>query len=121
LEISLKLNVLSNNRTDLYAHILSLFVRSNVHKVLNLTLSQLLDFLVDVADKYTEAPYHTFYHAVDIVTVLYYLCHDLNADMYLTDLDKSILMVAALCHDIGHVSSCSFQITMNQKFNQIQY
>ncbi|KAG2199600.1 hypothetical protein INT46_002441 [Mucor plumbeus] len=111
LEISLRLNVLSNNRTDLYAHILSLFVRSNVHKVLNLTLSQLLDFLVDVADKYTEAPYHTFYHAVDIVTVLYYLCHDLNADMYLTDLDKSILMVAALCHDIGHPGfTNSFQI-----------
>ncbi|EPB82372.1 hypothetical protein HMPREF1544_10873 [Mucor circinelloides 1006PhL] len=102
LDMSLKSNVLSLNRTDLYAHALSLFVRSNVHKVLDLSVSQLLDFLIDVADKYTEAPYHTFYHAVDIVTILYYLCHDLNADMYLTDLDKSILMVAALCHDIGH-------------------
>lgn len=102
--MSLKLNVLSLNRTDLYAHALSLFVRSNVHKVLDLSVSQLLDFLIDVAYKYTKAPYHTFYHAVDIVTILYYLCHDLNADMYLTDLDKSILLVAALCHDIGHVS-----------------
>lgn len=108
--MSLKLNVLSLNRTDLYAHALSLFVRSNVHKVLELSVSQLLDFLIDVADKYTEAPYHTFYHAVDIVTILYYLCHDLNADMYLTDLDKSILLVAALCHDIGHVSSSKFVV-----------
>lgn len=105
--MSLKSNVLSLNRTDLYAHVLSLFIRFNVHKMLDLSVSQLLDFLIDVADKYTEAPYHTFYHAVDIVTILYYLCHDLNADMYLTDLDKSILMVAALCHDIGHVSSDS--------------
>ncbi|GAN05409.1 high affinity cGMP-specific 3',5'-cyclic phosphodiesterase 9A-like isoform X2 [Mucor ambiguus] len=111
LDMSLKLNVLSLNRTDLYAHALSLFVRSNVHKVLDLSVSQLLDFLIDVADKYTEAPYHTFYHAVDIVTILYYLCHDLNADMYLTDLDKSILLVAALCHDIGHPGfTNSFQI-----------
>ncbi|KAF1804038.1 hypothetical protein FB192DRAFT_1324079 [Mucor lusitanicus] len=109
--MSLKLNVLSLNRTDLYAHALSLFVRSNVHKVLDLSVSQLLDFLIDVADKYTKAPYHTFYHAVDIVTILYYLCHDLNADMYLTDLDKSILLVAALCHDIGHPGfTNSFQI-----------
>ncbi|KAK4520241.1 uncharacterized protein ATC70_008374 [Mucor velutinosus] len=109
--MSLKLNVLSLNRTDLYAHALSLFVRSNVHKVFDLSVSQLLDFLIDVADRYTEAPYHTFYHAVDIVTILYYLCHDLNADRYLTDLDKSILLVAALCHDIGHPGfTNSFQI-----------
>jgi HD superfamily phosphohydrolase len=62
----------------------------------------MLDFLIDVANKYTEAVYHTFYHAVDIVTMLYYLSHDLNAS--LTNIDLSFLMVAALCHDIGHVS-----------------
>lgn len=65
----------------------------------------MLDFLIDVAGKYTtEASYHTFYHAADIVTVLCYLCHDLNADKYLTDMDVTFLMVAALCHDAGHVS-----------------
>jgi hypothetical protein len=65
----------------------------------------MLDFLIDVAEKYTEeAPYHTIYHAADIVTVLYYLCHDLNADKYLTNLDITFLMVSALCHDAGHVN-----------------
>lgn len=102
--------MLSSSRTDLYAHVLSLFVRLNVHKTFDLNLSQLLDFLIDVQDKYTDAPYHTFYHAADIVTMLYYLCHDLNADMYLTESDKSILMVAALCHDIGHVSNKPFAL-----------
>lgn len=68
----------------------------------------MLDFLIDVASKYTEAPYHTFYHAVDIVTMLYYLSHELNADKYLTNVDLSFLMVAALCHDIGHVSTYPF-------------
>ncbi|KAI8646063.1 hypothetical protein BD408DRAFT_380894 [Parasitella parasitica] len=111
LDISLRVNVLSYSHTDLFAHVLNLFVRCNVHKVLKFSVSQLLDFLIDVADKYTEAPYHTFYHAVDIVTILYYICHDLDADMYLTDLDKSILLVAALCHDIGHPGfTNSFQI-----------
>ncbi|CEP17410.1 hypothetical protein [Parasitella parasitica] len=119
LDISLKVNVLSYNRTDLYAHVLNLFVRCNVHKILNFNVSQLLDFLIDVADKYTEAPYHTFYHAVDIVTILYYICHDLNADMYLTELDKSILLVAALCHDIGHPGfTNSFQINTKTELAQ---
>lgn len=93
------------NRTDLYGHLMSLFVLLNVHKTLNMNSSQLLDFLIDVANEYTTAPYHTFYHASDVVTMLYYFCHDLNAEKYLSDLDKAFLMVAALCHDIGHVSN----------------
>ncbi|KAI8058844.1 hypothetical protein BDF21DRAFT_390645 [Thamnidium elegans] len=100
--ITPEFNVLNLSRTDVYAHVLSIFVRVNVHGILKVSVSQLLDFLIDVAEKYTEAPYHTFYHAADIVTMLYYLCHDLSANKYLTDLDITFLMVAALCHDMGH-------------------
>lgn len=97
-------NVLKKDRTDLFGHLLSLFVLSNIHKTLGLSVSQLLDFLIDVEEKYMMAPYHTFYHASDVMTVLYYFCHDLDTDNYISNIDKSYLMMAALCHDIGHVN-----------------
>ncbi|KAI7907344.1 uncharacterized protein BX663DRAFT_495604 [Cokeromyces recurvatus] len=114
-KITLEFNVLLlKSRTDLFAHVLSLFVQCDVHKVLQVTISQLLDFLIDVASNYTEAPYHNFYHAVDIVTVLYYFYHHLQADHYLTDVDKVFLMIAAICHDIGHPGfGNSFQVNTN--------
>ncbi|KAG2212404.1 hypothetical protein INT47_001765, partial [Mucor saturninus] len=101
-KVTPEFNVLDLSRTDVYAHVLSIFIRLNVHRILQVSVSQILDFIMDVAEKYTDAPYHTFYHAADIVTMLYYLCHDLHANKYLTDLDITFLMVAALCHDTGH-------------------
>ncbi|KAI9487836.1 MAG: hypothetical protein EXX96DRAFT_554835 [Benjaminiella poitrasii] len=112
--ITPEFNVLSKSRTDLFGHVLSLFVRCDVHKVLQVTVSQLLDFLIDVASKYTEAPYHTFYHAADVTTMLYYFCHHLGAGRYLTDVDRTFLLIAAICHDMGHPGfSNSFQINTN--------
>lgn len=97
--------MLELSRTDLYGHLLALLVKTKVDCILKKTVSQLLDFLFDVSEKYTqEAPYHTFYHAADIMTMLYYFCFDLNANQYLSDSDISFLIVAALCHDMGHVS-----------------
>lgn len=95
-------NVLGLCRTDLFALVLNIFIRLNIHTTLKMNISQVLDFLIDVAENYTEAPYHSFYHATDIVTMLYYFV-SFTTDK-LTDLDITFLMVAALCHDIGHVS-----------------
>jgi hypothetical protein len=113
--------VLSKSGTDLYGHLLSLFVLSNIHESLEVTVSQLLDFLIDVADKYTTAPYHTFYHASDVVTMLYYFCHDLNANQYFSNLDKSFLMLAALCHDIGHVKYLTINVRKKKKTKLLLY
>lgn len=103
--------MLELNRTDIYAHVLALFIRLDVHHYLQVSPSQLLEFIMDVANEYTEAPYHTFYHAADIVTILYYLCQDYNVRTRLTKKDISLLLIAALCHDIGHPGfTNSFQI-----------
>lgn len=97
-------NVLDYGRTDVYGHLLGIFARLHVLDAINVTPSQLLDFFIDVDTTYLNAPYHSFYHAVDIVTVLYFMLHDLNAAQYLSDLDIATLLLAALCHDAGHVS-----------------
>ncbi|KAI8351186.1 hypothetical protein BD560DRAFT_318042, partial [Blakeslea trispora] len=70
---------------------------------LRISTLQLLDFLVDVSKYYkTETYYHTFHHAVDVVTMLYCFIYQFDAYQYLSELDIASLMIAALCHDIGH-------------------
>lgn len=97
-------NVLDYGRTELYGHLLGVFAKLGVLSALDITPSTLLDFLIDVDTTYLNAPYHSFYHAVDIVTVLYYILTELEADQYLSNLDIAALLIAALCHDAGHVS-----------------
>ena len=81
-----------------------MFAKLGVLSALDITPSTLLDFFIDVDTTYLNAPYHSFYHAVDIVTVLYYILTELEADQYLSNLDIAALLIAALCHDAGHVS-----------------
>ncbi len=97
-------NVLDLQRTDLYGHLLGIFAKLDVFTTLDISPSQMLDFLIDVDATYLDAPYHSFYHAVDIVTVLYYILTELEAEQYLSRLDIAALLLAALCHDAGHVS-----------------
>ncbi|KAI9322199.1 hypothetical protein BX666DRAFT_1892528 [Dichotomocladium elegans] len=95
-------NVLDYSRTEMYSHLLGIFEKLHVLDTLETTPSELLDFLIDVDSSYINTPYHSFYHAVDVVTVLYYILNDLGADQYLSETDIAALLLAALCHDAGH-------------------
>lgn len=83
---------------------MGIFSSLNVPETLDITSSQLLDFLLDVEKTYYDTPYHSFHHAADVVSVLYYILVDLNARQYLDDLDIALVLIAAICHDTGHVS-----------------
>ncbi|KAI7859904.1 hypothetical protein BDC45DRAFT_563936 [Circinella umbellata] len=100
--VNLHLNVLEYKRTDLYGHLLGMFIQLDITKAMDITPSQLLDFFIDVDTTYLNAPYHSFYHAVDIVTMLYYMLVELEAEQYLSRLEIAVLLLAALCHDAGH-------------------
>ncbi|KAI9319387.1 hypothetical protein BX666DRAFT_2133281, partial [Dichotomocladium elegans] len=95
-------NLLDYGRTEVYGHLLGIFSKLHVLDALKISPSDMLDFLIDVDATYLDAPYHSFYHAVDIVTVLYFILTDLEADQYLCALDIAALLIAALCHDAGH-------------------
>jgi hypothetical protein len=99
------IHVLDSKITDLYGYLIGMFAKLDVLETLNISVSQLLDFLIDVQSTYQDTPYHSFYHATDVVVVLYYILVDLNAKKYLTNLEIAVLAVAAICHDAGHVSS----------------
>ncbi|KAI9470780.1 MAG: hypothetical protein EXX96DRAFT_597566 [Benjaminiella poitrasii] len=91
-----------------------MFTKLDILETLNLTHSQLLDFLIDVQETYQDTPYHSFYHAVDIIVVLYYIIIHLEAKKYLTDMDISLLFMAAVCHDAGHTGyNNDFHVKLN--------
>ncbi|KAI7864802.1 hypothetical protein BDF14DRAFT_1883956 [Spinellus fusiger] len=103
-------SVLDYDRTFIYGHLLGLFAKLNIGPTLGVSSSQLLDFILEVDSEYHTLPYHTFYHAADVVTMLYYMLIDLKAAEYLTPMNIINLMIAALCHDTGHNGySNSFQ------------
>ncbi|KAI8372690.1 uncharacterized protein BYT42DRAFT_500532 [Radiomyces spectabilis] len=99
--VTLDTNVLDLSRTDTYAHLLGIFKRLNVFETTGVTPSEMLDFFIDIDANYLDSPYHSFYHAVDIVTMLYHILTDLPR-RYLSPLDIAALLLAALCHDVGH-------------------
>jgi hypothetical protein len=100
-----ELNVLDASSTEeLYGYLLGMFDKLQVLDTLNITTSKFLDFLIDVEKKYYDTPYHSFYHAADVVVVLYYIIVDLKAKKYLSNLEIATLFISAICHDAGHVS-----------------
>jgi hypothetical protein len=95
--------VLTKSRAELYGYVLGMFVALKVDLAIGSTASELLDFIIDVDNGYLQNPYHSFFHAVDVTAVIYYMINDLDAAQYLSTLDIAALLIAALCHDIGHV------------------
>jgi hypothetical protein len=89
---------------ELYGIVLGMLTKLDLSRTLDITTSEMLDFIIDVDRGYLETAYHSFLHAVDVVAVLYYMLTDLGAGKHLSSLDCIILLIAGLCHDIGHVS-----------------
>ncbi|CAI2164233.1 675_t:CDS:2 [Funneliformis geosporum] len=87
---------------ELYGILLGMLVKLDLVGTLDIRKSEMLDFIIDVEKGYNITSYHSFLHAVDVVVVLYYMLTDLGAAKYITSLDAICLLIAGLCHDIGH-------------------
>ncbi|CAG8641896.1 20351_t:CDS:2, partial [Dentiscutata erythropus] len=64
---------------ELYGIVLGMFVKLGLKETLGIRKSEMLDFIIDVEKGYYKTSYHSFYHAVDVVAVLYYMLKDLGA------------------------------------------
>ncbi|KAF9150528.1 hypothetical protein BG015_007668 [Linnemannia schmuckeri] len=95
-------NVWDHTLPEIYGIILAMFVKLDLVKCLNITESELLDFIIDVDRGYLATYYHSFFHAADVTAVLYHILLDMNASQYLSKPDMAALLLAGLCHDIGH-------------------
>ncbi|KAI8814126.1 hypothetical protein BJ742DRAFT_896397 [Cladochytrium replicatum] len=84
-------------------------------------LDFLLAFIVDVAKSYSSNPYHSFYHAVDVCYMLFYMLHDLGAAecLALNSDEVFALLIAGLGHDALHPGfSNLFQVNAHTEVAQ---
>ena len=74
--------------------------------LLQIGRSEFMCFAESVRDGYLPAAqvaYHTFAHAVDVLHNVYVYVVDMGASQLLDQEEVCGLMLAALCHDIGHM------------------
>eukprot|EP00928_Gymnodinium_smaydae_P010946 TRINITY_DN14117_c0_g1_i1.p1 TRINITY_DN14117_c0_g1~~TRINITY_DN14117_c0_g1_i1.p1 ORF type:complete len:1017 (-),score=251.02 TRINITY_DN14117_c0_g1_i1:41-3091(-) len=65
---------------------------------------QMRDFLEEVEKNYKkEAPYHNWYHAVDVAHCVYRLLLLCNGEAYFNSYERYGLLVSAIAHDLGHM------------------
>ncbi|KAI8975412.1 hypothetical protein BDF20DRAFT_878548 [Mycotypha africana] len=105
--------VLEKSRAELYGYILGFLERLGLCESLGVTPSEFLDFLVDVDHGYLTNAYHSFYHAVDVTIVLYHMICNYDIGRYISRIDIAALLIAGLCHDIGHPGkNNNFQVNL---------
>ncbi|KAF9578047.1 High affinity cAMP-specific and IBMX-insensitive 3',5'-cyclic phosphodiesterase 9A [Lunasporangiospora selenospora] len=95
-------NVWDHTIPEIYGIILGMFIKLDLLECLNISEGELLDFIIDVDKGYLSIYYHSFYHAADVTAVLYRMLTEMNASQYLCKPDMAALLLAGLCHDIGH-------------------
>jgi HD-GYP domain-containing protein (c-di-GMP phosphodiesterase class II) len=84
--------------------VLSLFKKLDLVDFMGITDMDLLHFITDVERGYFANPYHSFNHAVDVSVMVYHFLANCSASAYLEQDDILALLIASLCHDVGHVS-----------------
>ncbi|KAF9953293.1 High affinity cAMP-specific and IBMX-insensitive 3',5'-cyclic phosphodiesterase 9A [Mortierella alpina] len=98
----LNFSVWDHSLPEIYGIILGMFVKLGLVECLNISEGELLDFIIDVDRGYLATFYHSFYHAADVTAMLYHMLLEMNASQYLSKPDMAALLLAGLCHDIGH-------------------
>ncbi|KAG2233748.1 hypothetical protein BDF21DRAFT_412293 [Thamnidium elegans] len=105
--------VLDKSRAELYGFILGFSERLGLCESIGVTPSEFLDFLVDIDYGYLPNAYHSFYHAVDVAVVLYHMLCQYDVATYISRIDMAALIIAGLCHDIGHPGkNNNFQVNL---------
>ncbi|KAI8349764.1 hypothetical protein B0O80DRAFT_428800 [Mortierella sp. GBAus27b] len=100
--VNLDFNVWDYTLPEIYGYILGMFVKLDLVDCLGISTDELLDFIIDVDHGYQATFYHSFYHAADVTAVLYHMLDGMTASQYLSKPDMAALLLAGLCHDIGH-------------------
>lgn len=88
-------------------------------KTLNLVqdMESLLRFIYKVQDSYNNVPYHNFRHAFE---VLHSTCVIISTiKIKLSKIDKRILLIAALCHDIDHRGFSNTHYATRERLNLV--
>eukprot|EP01004_Peranema_trichophorum_P003208 NODE_220_length_3207_cov_54.419909_g191_i0.p1 GENE.NODE_220_length_3207_cov_54.419909_g191_i0~~NODE_220_length_3207_cov_54.419909_g191_i0.p1 ORF type:complete len:1025 (-),score=180.24 NODE_220_length_3207_cov_54.419909_g191_i0:133-3090(-) len=83
--------------------LLHLFQDIGCVKYLEVDLDILCRFLMRACSLYRSVPYHNWYHAVDVTQTMYLLLKSIDPLDMLSPLEKYVLMVASVVHDVDHM------------------
>eukprot|EP00928_Gymnodinium_smaydae_P100017 TRINITY_DN9703_c0_g1_i1.p1 TRINITY_DN9703_c0_g1~~TRINITY_DN9703_c0_g1_i1.p1 ORF type:complete len:809 (+),score=106.35 TRINITY_DN9703_c0_g1_i1:175-2427(+) len=56
----------------------------------------------EVFKRYNDLPYHCYAHAIDVLHTVFQLLSNTQSSEWLGDVDEYAVLIAALCHDLGH-------------------
>ncbi|KXZ42527.1 hypothetical protein GPECTOR_138g658 [Gonium pectorale] len=79
-----------------------IFVASGVVEELGLEPTVVRNFVTVAAGHYLDVPYHNFNHAVHVLHATALMSGTARARALLSPLERLALLLAALCHDLGH-------------------
>jgi class 3 adenylate cyclase len=98
----LYLNVLNLQDYEMKSMVAEMFRQMGVLDYLECTMKQLDQFIHDIRNNYLDIPYHNFAHAFNVTQVVYKMVIDSNLYEEFTLQEKTAIMIASLCSDIGH-------------------
>jgi hypothetical protein len=102
-ELGMDFNVFQWSKEKQMGLYLGMFVKNQTIPC-SKTLQLLFEFAIEISDNYFQNPYHSFYHAIDVAYMTYYLMEDMTMAQQLefTPSEKVTLLIAALGHDVLH-------------------
>lgn len=95
-------DALDKTRDQLFSYLFTMFKQLPCLQALNLTDELLAEFLIEVSNNYYDKPYHNLAHATSVTHFTFKLIQEGHFEERLSSIELSALIIAALCHDIGH-------------------
>ncbi|CAK9118500.1 unnamed protein product [Durusdinium trenchii] len=97
------LNFLDTSPEEMHKYVHYMFFSSQFgvayHYVTEEIFSQ---FVHNVEGNYKDVPYHRFHHGVDVLFTVFRLLQLSHAGKWTGEIEQYALLVASLCHDLGH-------------------
>lgn len=97
------LNLLNASQTEMQDYVTYMFFRSQFGVAYHFVEESVFQqFAHNVEANYKDVPYHCFPHAVDVLFTVFRLLQLTRAGKWTGEIEQYALLVASLCHDLGH-------------------
>eukprot|EP00127_Corallochytrium_limacisporum_P001165 Clim_evm17s43 gene=Clim_evmTU17s43 len=95
-------DVFSVPETDLYKYADAMFHAFDFMDVYKVDAEKLTNLVLRAQWLYRDNPYHSFYHAVDVMQAVFLMLTEYVIDKQFTSLEVFALLTSAMLHDAGH-------------------
>ena len=113
-----ELPVFSLSNQNLFDFAILIFAEYDMLSKFNVDKKKLMHFIKNVCQNYRDNRFHNFKHGWSVFHMTFLLLRS-GADRYLTEIDIFCLLIASLCHDVGHPGNDNgFELRTNSELYQ---